>query len=239
MSFEITWIGQGGFILALGDKILCIDPYLSNSVLKLDGFQRIPPIPVEPQNLRVDILMCTHEHQDHLDDETILHTDKQHILYSGPDSCLRKFKAIGIPESRLVGLNRGQTVQLGEARIYAVYAHHTDDSIGAIIQYDGISIYILGDTEYNERLCDASAYKPDILCCCINGLLGNMGYNDAARLSRELGVKAAIPYHYGMFAENSADPEDFRRALDGSGIHYKCLDFNRPYAVDKILSSSL
>ena len=63
---------------------------------------------------------------------------------------------------------------------------------------------------------------------CINGKLGNMDYRSAARLAQEIGVKTAIPCHYGMFGENTEDPENFRSALSTTGVEYRELKFMRP-----------
>ena len=49
--FTFKWLGQGGFELTLGDKRVIIDPYLSDSVIKLDGFARLLPLPVKPEEL--------------------------------------------------------------------------------------------------------------------------------------------------------------------------------------------
>jgi len=235
MAFDLTWIGQGGFILTLGDKKLCVDPYLSNSVMKLDNFDRLLPIPVEPKDLKVDMIVTTHDHMDHLDEETLKDTDWDNIKYAGPDSCIRHFKAMGIPEGNLVPLNIGQSVKLGDAVLHGVYAKHTRDSIGVVVEYRGVVMYLVGDSNYDERLAEAKKFNPDILITCINGKLGNMNFDEAATLAKQLKVKAAVPCHYGMFAENTEDPLNFKKALEGSGIAYVELEFNKTYPVDEIL----
>lgn len=60
---------------------------------------------------------------------------------------------------------------------------------------------------------------------CINGKLGNMDCESDARLAGEIGVKMAVPCHYGMFEDNTENPERFRTALEGTGILYKELRF--------------
>ena len=42
-----------------------------------------------------------------------------------------------------------------------------------------------------------------------------MGHEEASQVARALNVRLSIPTHYGMFAENTADPMDFVRAMDG------------------------
>ena len=236
MAFQIKWIGQGGYILTLGDKLLCVDPYLSDAC-KIDGAGRIIPIPFAPSELKVDMIVSTHDHEDHLDEETIRYTDYDHTLYGGPSSCIRHFKALGIPETQLRPLNRGETIGLGlgGAVIHGVYAEHTPDSIGVVVDYEGVSVYIAGDSLFSEKLSDAKRYHPDILICCINGKLGNMPYTDTARVAKMLEVQAAVPSHYGMFAGNTEDPERLNEALAGSGIKYFEMEMEKTYDIGELL----
>jgi L-ascorbate 6-phosphate lactonase len=229
MSFRITWLGQGGYIFEVGKKMICVDPYLSNSVEKAEGLARLVPIPVKPEELKADIILVTHNHIDHLDRDTLVYTDKQSILYAGPDSCIEEFRKMGIPERNLTVLNRGQSMTCGDAVISAVHAEHTKDSIGVVISHDGVTLYLTGDSLYSEKLAEAVKHEPDILICCINGKLGNMDYNDAAKLAGQLGVKVAVPCHYGMFAKNTEDPLNYKTALENYKARYMELELNKPY----------
>jgi L-ascorbate 6-phosphate lactonase len=237
MIMKVTWIGQGGFMFELGDKIVVVDPYLSNSVANADGFDRMVPAPFTPQELKADLIICTHDHMDHLDEETIKYTDFSRLLYAGPDSCLDHFRAIGIPDDRLISLNVGQSINIGDAVIHGVYAAHTQDSIGVVIEYDGLACYLVGDSLYEDRLLEAGKHNPDVLMSCINGKLGNMNYMDAANLAEGLGVKLAIPCHYGMFKENTEDPEKFLKELQTKGIPGFIMEYNKPYCLKDILDS--
>lgn len=234
MAFAVRWLGQGGFLFTLGDKTLAVDPYLSDSVAQTDRFRRIPPIPVAPEALRCDMALCTHDHQDHLDPDTIANTNLP--LYAGPDSCVRHFRALGIEESRIRALNRGETLTLGEAALTGLFARHTEDSIGVLIEYQGLRLYVTGDTEYDERLLDARKRDVDILFICINGRLGNMNAPDAARTAAGIGCRLAVPMHYGMFAENTEDPAVFAEALQPSGIPCFVMDFDTEYDVPGLLA---
>ncbi len=234
MSFTVRWLGQGGFLFTLGEKTLVIDPYLSDSVAQTDHFRRMPPVPVSPEALRCDLVLCTHDHQDHLDPDTIDRTDLP--LYAGPGSCVRHFRALGIEESRIRTLNAGDTLALGNARLTGLFARHTEDSIGALIDYQGLRLYVTGDTEYDERLLEVRKHRVDILFVCINGRLGNMNAQDAARAAAGIGCRLAVPMHYGMFAENTEDPAVFLEALQPAGVPAFVMDFDREYDVPGLLA---
>ena len=54
--FSFKWLGQGGFDIALGGKRVIIDPYLSDSVSRTDGFKRMVPLPCSPADVRACLL---------------------------------------------------------------------------------------------------------------------------------------------------------------------------------------
>ena len=68
---KITWLGQGGYMLCDGTTALCIDPYLSDSVFKNSGKARLVAPPIKPEELECDVMICTHNHLDHVDPDTI------------------------------------------------------------------------------------------------------------------------------------------------------------------------
>jgi L-ascorbate 6-phosphate lactonase len=230
MDMRITWIGQGGFLIdLLPDNLqIAIDPYLSDSVFREFGQKRLLPIPISPSKLKTDLIVCTHDHMDHLDEETLNGILWDQTRYAGPGSCIAHFFAMGIPAKKQVVLNRGDLVSLGTTKIHAVYASHTEDSIGVVVQNRNRTVYFVGDSEYDASLKMAGLFHPDVLVVCINGKYGNMSCKNAAVLAAELGVGTAIPCHYGMFAENTEDPENFRRELQKTDpwIVYKELKFN-------------
>ena len=238
MQSILQWLGQGGYLLACGATRLAIDPYLSDSLYALKngdpGFRRMTPPPIPPQALAADALVATHAHADHLDPETVVPAAERVGLFLGPDSCVRKYEGLGIPTAKIRPLNRGQTVALGPLRLEAVYACHTEDSIGLCVRAPEGLCYFVGDSLLDERML-AQALRPDLLLCCINGRLGNMDAEEAAALAQALAPKAAIPCHYGLLPANTADPARFREALEGSGIRCVILEPGRPYALAALM----
>ena len=56
------------------------------------------------------------------------------------------------------------------------------------------------------------------------GYIGNMTYQEAVDLAGEAGPEAVILGHFDMFAENSADPEEFADYLDAKyGSKVRCI----------------
>ncbi len=45
-------------------------------------------------------------------------------------------------------------------RISAVHPEHTENSVGYVFDFDGIKVYISGDTKNNEKLKRAASFCP-------------------------------------------------------------------------------
>ena len=59
---SVTWYGQAGFRLAAGDSRVLIDPFLTDR-----ADRRYRPPAAAPDFADVTLVLCTHEHVDHLD----------------------------------------------------------------------------------------------------------------------------------------------------------------------------
>jgi L-ascorbate 6-phosphate lactonase len=215
MAYTVRWLGQGGFELTDGRVSILIDPYLSDLVEKLEGLKRLVPPPIPPSEAHSDLYLITHDHPDHLDTDTITAMRKDGVHFGAPGSCRGKLLELGLREEDISLLDRGGKLSCGSFDIEAVYAKHTVDSIGLVIGCEGISAYFTGDTELDEKL--GLGVECDALFVCINGRWGNMGIEDALLLAKRVGAKLAVPHHYGMFAENTADPEPFIQGVNQSG----------------------
>ena len=110
-SVGMWWLGQGGFIFKAPDgTIVVIDPYLSNSVEteKKGAYKRMVPIPTQPHDIVANVVLCTHDHFDHADPDTLKQIKS--ACLAGPWSCCELFKNIGVPEERIIMFNRGYLI---------------------------------------------------------------------------------------------------------------------------------
>src|SRR5262245_66519880 len=77
-SVALWWLGQNGFLIRSPRGItISVDAYLTNWCQVQYGeriglnLNRRVPVFVEPEELDVDLFLCTHSHEDHADPETI------------------------------------------------------------------------------------------------------------------------------------------------------------------------
>ena len=214
-ELAIFWLAQAGFVFkTAAGRIIYIDPYLSDVVEKNFGFKRMMPAPIRAEEVRADVVLCTHEHLDHMDTEALpIIAGNTQALFAGPVECLKEFEKIGIPADRCVLLELSKTAVIDGIGVTGVYADHGEyapDALGLVIEIDAVKIYHSGDTAYRpEEMRAAAAMKPDVLIPCINGAFGNMDSRDAAQLTRDASPRLAIASHFGMFEIHGGDPASY------------------------------
>ncbi|MBR5613995.1 MAG: MBL fold metallo-hydrolase [Clostridia bacterium] len=200
----ITWLGQSGYILNDGKTEICIDPYLSDAVNRLAGRPRTKPVPIEPEDVKSDVIICTHNHLDHIDIDAIPKMNKENILFLAPSCCEEVLRELGVKNYK--PFDNGTVIEVSDFKINAVFADHTVPAIGVLVEHKGKRLYFSGDTFYNERL---ESIICDYVFICINGKLGNMTVEEAIRLTEKIQPTVAVPNHYDMFESNSENPERF------------------------------
>lgn len=238
-SAVLMWMGQMGFWIRMGSTVLSIDYFASET-----GDRQFPP-PVEASKVKgISCFLGTHDHLDHIDRPSwkIWSETCPEACFVVPRMHVPSLCGDGFPEKRLIGLNDGESAQIGDITISAVAAAHEfldrDGQTGLypclqyVIEGNGVRIYHAGDTcRYEGMLPKLQAYgKIDAALLPINGrdakryranCIGNMTWQEAADLAGELRPGVVIPGHYDMFAGNSADPAPFADYLDakyGSGV---------------------
>lgn len=219
---KIRPLGQSGYILKTKSTEIIIDPYLSDSVNRVAGRPRLLPIPINPAEIFCDAVICTHNHLDHLDPDTVSHINENQFFITTAEG---KEKLISLGKTNVKALSMGETLKIGDITLTAVFADHTVEVFGLIVNAENKTLYFSGDTLFNERLFEISEYKPDATFICINGRLGNMNVNEALTVAKKIGSKTNIPNHYDMFASNSEDPRLFSDNISGGFI----MEFNKEY----------
>jgi len=216
---KITYLGQAGLLFDTGKLKIMLDPYLSDSVEKVNhlNFRRVPVLEslfdIEP-----DVMIFTHDHLDHYDPETaprfLTKTDKKMVVLC-PTSVWQKAKALGCGHN-YVEFNRHTEWTEGDIRFTAVKAAHSDPfAIGVIIEdlNENKKYYVTGDTLYNSEIF---ADLPDDIYAVflpVNGVGNNMNAVDAERFAKKTGAEISVPLHVGMFDEKSPEIFDAKNRI--------------------------
>ena len=204
---KVTWLGQAGLLFDNGNVKIMVDPYLSDSVKKVNpkNFRRVPAdesfFDAEP-----DIMVFTHDHLDHYDPETapkFFANDAKAMTVLCPTSVWQKARMCG-GEHNYVQFNRYTEWTESGFRFRAVKAEHSDVyAIGVVIEdiEEEKTYYITGDTLYSSEILKEIPDDIDVIFLPVNGVGNNMNAADAERFVKASGAKAAVPYHIGMFDE--------------------------------------
>ena len=212
----VFWLGQAGLLFDFDGVKVTVDPYLSNSVEKVEPKNyRRQPIDESFFDIKPDILILTHNHLDHTDPETLERLFSKHggicVLASGNAwQTARKFGG----DNNYVMFNRGTVWTEKGIKFEAVYAEHSDDkAIGVIISYGCRNYYITGDTLYNKKVVKDINKPVDVVFLPINGVGNNMNMTDAARFAEVIKAKTAVPIHFGMFDSLNAENFNFKNKV--------------------------
>ena len=114
---KITWLGQAGLLCEKDGFRIMIDPYLSDSVVKVNpkNYRRVP-VDTRFFDLKPDVMIFTHDHLDHYDPETVPHFINKDttVLVLAPTSVWDKVRKIGGKKRRryydLLFAHRGKTL---------------------------------------------------------------------------------------------------------------------------------
>lgn len=221
---KITFLGQSGYLLKSHNTQIIIDPYLSDSVNRIAERPRTLPVPINPEDICCDAIICTHNHLDHLDPDTVTKISAKQF-YITTNEGKEELKKLG--RTNVKSLNIGESLTVGDFNITAVFAEHSVEAFGVILKAENKTLYFSGDTLFNEKLFEIAEYKPDFTFICINGRLGNMNVSDAIVTAKKIGAPVNIPNHYDMFESNSENPLLFSEKIKGGFV----MEFNKEYTI--------
>lgn len=239
---ELLWLGQAAFRLTTpSGKVIVIDPWLKVN----------PKTPAEFKTLenlgRVDLILVTHGHFDHIADAPALALMHKARVYA-PGDLNQTLTLLGVlPPELTPRMNKSGSVtpfpDVPKLKITMVKAEHSSlyvwknpatgkseshvggEAVGFIIELEnGQKVYHMGDTGlFMDMQFIGAYYQPDVLLIPIGGNF-TMGPTEAAYATREwLKPKVAIPMHYGTNPLNQGTPQQYLDALGHTAVKVMAL----------------
>ena len=205
---KVTYLGQAGLLFEKRGFKIMIDPYLSDSVEKINpkNYRRVP-VDESFFKIKPDVMIFTHNHLDHYDPETVVHfiDENSNVTVLAPKSVWDEVRRIG-GNNNYVLFNRHTEWTQNGIKFTAVKAEHSDITpIGVIIDDGERKYYVTGDTLYNEEFFGDIPSDIYALFLPVNGVGNNMNMTDAARFAKRINAEWTVPIHIGMFDELTAD----------------------------------
>lgn len=212
-------IGQAGYIIkSKSGQLLGIDMYLSDCVERIEGhmgYKRLLPKILFPEELEFDVVIATHPHKDHFDDDIMpeLMANGKTWLYASTE-CEKEVKRLEMNEDNITYVKPNDKYIKGDFTIEFVNCDHgtgAPDAVGVVITVDGKKIYEAGDTCLRlDRIGEYQEKGPfDVMIAPINGMYGNLDSDECAMLANSLKPTLTIPCHYGMFASHMGSIGEF------------------------------
>ena len=213
---KVTYLGQAGLLFEKRGFKIMIDPYLSDSVEKINpkNYRRVP-VDESFFKIKPDVMIFTHNHLDHYDPETVVHfiDENSNITVLAPKSVWDEVRRIG-GNNNYVLFNRHTEWTQNGIKFTAVKAEHSDITpIGVIIDDGERKYYVTGDTLYNEEIFGDIPSDIYALFLPVNGVGNNMNMTDAARFAKRINAERTVPIHIGMFDELTTDEFDCKNRV--------------------------
>ena len=235
---KIHWYGQAAFkIETPSGGVILIDPWL-----------KVPTNPDKESIAklgRVDYIMITHGHWDHIGDALEIAKKTGAVLVAPYGLQFNMKSVLGYPEKQATlatGGNVGGTIDLPKAgaKVTLVNAVHgselvppmvqpsgpgqpaaiaSGNPVGYVLQINGgPTLYHTGDTDvFTDMKLIAEFFKVDVMLAVIGGHFA-MDPMRAAQAVEWVQPKQVIPMHFGTYPILAGTPAQFKAALDKRGL---------------------
>jgi len=239
---KIKWFGHAAFsITTPRGKVILIDPWLKNPLNPEAKDGQDPLASVS----KVDYILLTHGHRDHVGDAVEIARKTGAILVSNPELAGNLVKLADFPNKQaetdaIMGIGGEIQIADGEVTVAMTLAVHSSSvfnpKAGAteperayggnpagfvLIIKNGPTIYHSGDTAYFKDMeTIGEEYEVDLALLNIGGHFG-MEPRMAAKAAQSVRAKLAIPHHYATFPGITEKADDFAAALKKLKIAFR------------------
>lgn len=230
-----TWLGHSTVLLEIGGRRVLTDPVWSERVSPSAavGPRRAHPVPARVEELpRLDAVLISHDHYDHLDTATIDRLVRlQTAPFVVPLGVGSHLRAWGVPEDRIVELDWGGSTDLDGLTLTCTEARHFSGRLFTanttlwsswLVESGGRRAFFGGDSGYTDAFAELGRqHGPVDLTVLPIGAYDarwpdvHMDPAEAVRAHLDLRGEVLLPIHWATFDlafHAWAAPADWARA---------------------------
>lgn len=184
------------------------------------------PYKVDKEYHDADIIMITHSHYDHFSEEDIEKVRKEDTKIVITDDLYDRTRELGFKDEDITKVVPNQSYSIDNISIKTIPSYNINKQfhpkennwVGYLIEIDGVSYYVAGDTDITE---ENKNVKCDVAFVPVGGTY-TMIAQEAAKLVNIIKPKVTVPIHYGSLVGTKQDAKNFRDNLN-SNIECKIL----------------
>jgi len=224
---KLTYYGHSTFVLEGGGSRIAIDPFFANN----------PHTNLKPEDVRVDYIILTHGHFDHLGDAV-------QIAKQNDATIIASFELASYCESqgaRVHPMHIGGAFTFPFGRVKLTQALHgsaalgsaglvyTGSPCGVLVTVEDRMVYHAGDTGlFSDMRLIGEMNTIDVALLPIGDNF-TMGTDDAVKAAELLNAKLSIPMHYNTWPPIQANPAGFVKKVESLGRKARVLKPGESY----------
>lgn len=211
------WLGHASAILEFNRQRILIDPVFGNASPVPFTVPRYQPAPIEAEQLpKIDVVLITHDHYDHLETSTIRYLADKAAHFITPLGLGSRLQSWGVPAEKITELGWSESVERNGIKYTAERSNHyssrwfTDRNktlwAAYVVEGAGKRLFWSCDGGYGEQFAEFGKKYNGFDAAFVEIDAANPGWpythmfpEQAVQAVQDLQAKMFLPIHWGVF----------------------------------------